>query len=209
MRRKYIILGLIILIINGYIYGIVALYYEKHLIPSKTFSQAYYISLIMIFTGLLSISYGILAPSLHAILKTGSESIDIACDFKGRKSLCQIRFEGELNEKLLNEIANYYVGERGYKYVGEKDDKYVFYRGVKGFKDLWSKSVKIYMWYEEIPGGIMFFLEYRIGLSVNPLIRGDVLQNLIEAEVLGLYRYIRLRWSNIYGERVSKTILLE
>jgi len=199
--------GLALLYVAGFMYGLSYLYRDLYMLNYIQYTSS--LAIILAILGSILIIYAILYPEPIWFIVTGEEDADTA--FNYRKSLgityaeSTIRIVEGVNENLLREIMNYYTNVRGYKYVGLTDYIYVFKRRAAGFRGLWSRNITLKIYFEEKDdGSSIIHLDYEIGLLLNPLIRGETLESYVEAEVLALYRYLRTRWSKIYGEPVAE-----
>ncbi len=200
-------IGVVLFLFGGYTLGLAYVFSRD--IPSWLYNNMFYMGSIVSLTGLLVMLYGVLSPLPIWFIRTGDEIANIKCDFEKYRGFCEIRLEQEPNERLVEEIINYYVKERKYKYLGIVDDAYTFKRKAMGLRRLWSKNVKVRIYFVmREDGSLNIHVDYYTSILLNPLVRGEPLHSYIEAEVYGLYRYIRSKWSRIYGEKeVEKAIV--
>ncbi len=203
MNRKYITLGILMFLLAGYLIGLATLYREL-LVEFLGAEIAGYWNVFSAFlglAGLLVFMYGVFAPTVRTILRTGEEVANVDCSFKGRKAVCRIRLEYPINDRLFSYVLKYLTEERKYVLKKETEEGYMFYRGIKGVSRLWSKRVWVHLSFIEGDNESYIELDYRVGLLINPFLTGNSLYLFIEAEVLGLYRYIRWNFNNIYREK--------
>ncbi|GEM_PF-3349976 len=200
LRRGYLWTGSILLILGGYLTGYTYIYSEYYT-PSEL-RLARLFSYILASIGLILMIYGVSAPTPFDILRTGEEVGNIVCDFKGDIGDCSVRIIGEINDRLVKEVLKYYTNIRRYKYLGEAEGVHIFKRRPMGLKGLWSKWVYLEI---EFVSGIesVIRIYYEVSRFLNIFLKGNTLYCYIEAEILGMYRYIKSRWTKIYPEKYT------